>query len=64
MNCPICKKPMMQEAKIYIWAPASQNVFNKVTLRRKAVKITKVERSSAKEYSCYLHGTLGDMIET
>ncbi len=62
MNCPICKQQMFQTVKILIWCPASQDVFNKTTLRRKAVEIISVERPSAKEYSCYRHGTLGDII--
>ncbi len=63
MNCPICKRPLMQIVKIFIWCPASQNTFNKTTLRRKAVEIISVEKSSAGKYACYLHGMLGDMIE-
>lgn len=61
MNCPVCKRPMMQMIKVLIWCPASQDVFTKATLRRKAVEIVSVEKSSAGEYSCYLHGTLGDI---
>lgn len=62
MNCPICKRPMMQTVEILVWCPASQNIFTKTTLRRKAVEIISVERPSVKEYSCYRHGTLGDII--
>lgn len=62
MNCPICKRPLMQAVKILIWCPASQDVFTKTTLRRKAVEIVEVKRPSVGEYSCYRHGTLGNII--
>jgi hypothetical protein len=54
---------MMQVVELRIWCPASQDVFTKATLRRKAVKIVEAKRPDIKEYSCYLHGALGDMIE-
>lgn len=62
MNCPICKRPMMQIVELKIWCPASQSTFTKTTLRRKAVEIIEVKRPNVREYSCYRHGTLGDML--
>ena len=64
MNCPICGKPLMQLVQIFVWCPASEDVFNKTALKKPTMKISAVRQPEPEKWICETHGTLRHIWET